>query len=48
MAKFLIEEQVIINYEVEAKDDYEAKLLWADGEAKKTDTVHIEVEVREI
>ena len=25
MAKFLIEEQVIINYEVEAKDDYEAK-----------------------
>ncbi len=47
MAKYLIEEQVIINYEVEADDDYHAKELWADGLAKKTDTIHIEVEVKD-
>tara|TARA_R100001460_G_C3433812_1_gene162576 strand:- start:223 stop:387 length:165 start_codon:yes stop_codon:yes gene_type:complete len=48
MAKYLIEEQVIINYEVDATDEDHAKELWADELAKKTDTIHIEVEVKEI
>ena len=47
MAKYHIEEQVIVNYEVEADDEYHAKELWADELAKKTDTIHIEVEVKE-
>jgi len=47
MAKYLIEEQVIINFEVEATDESHAKELWADELAKKTGTTHIEVEVKE-
>ncbi len=48
MPKYLIEEQVIKNYEVEADDEYQAKDLWVAGALNLTDTVHIEVEVKEI
>tara|TARA_B100000900_G_scaffold416202_1_gene450011 strand:+ start:8865 stop:9038 length:174 start_codon:yes stop_codon:yes gene_type:complete len=48
MPKYLIEEQVIKNYEVEADDEYQAKDLWVAGALNLTDTVHIDVEVKEI
>lgn len=47
MSKYWIEEQVIVNYEVEATDELHAKELWASGYAKQTDSVHFDLQIKE-